>query len=120
MEISRDERSLYVGAWGSQSVVRLSRGQTPVTKESVSVGFRVDNVRWAPDGTLLAAGQGGTAPSQASHVARVNMTTMTSRELVRYPFGDVFSMGTVAIQVGREIWVGTYRGNRIAVFPATQ
>jgi hypothetical protein len=119
LEISSDRRWLYVGGWGSQSVVRLSRGQTPVTKESVDVGFRVDNVRWAPDGSLLAAGQGGTAPSQTSHVARVNTKTMTSQELVRYPFSDVFSMGTVAIQIGREIWVGTYRGNRIAVFPAT-
>jgi hypothetical protein len=119
LEISRDERWLYIGGWGSESVVRLSRGQSPVKKESVAVGFRVDNVRWAPDGSLLAAGQGGTAPSQASHVARVNMTTMTSRELVRYPFSDVFAMGTVAIEVGREIWVGTYRGNRIAIFPGT-
>ena len=119
LEISRDGRWLYVGAWGSASVVRLSRGQTPVKKDSVDVGFRVDNVRWAPDGTLLAAGQGGTAPSQTSHVARVNTTTMTSRELVRHPFGDVLRMGTVAIEVGREIWVGTYQGNRIVIFPAT-
>ena len=44
---------------------------------------------------------------------------MTSQELVRYPFSDTFTMGTVAIQVGRDIWVGTYRGNRIAIFPAT-
>jgi sugar lactone lactonase YvrE len=118
LEISRDGRWLYVGGWGSQSVVRLSRGQTPVKKDSVAVGFYVDNVRWAPDGSLLAAGQGGTSPSQVSHVARVNTTTMTSQELVRYPFSDMFAMGTVAIQVGREIWVGTYRGNRIAIFPA--
>jgi hypothetical protein len=26
----------------------------------ISLGFRVDNVRWAPDGTLLVAGQGGS------------------------------------------------------------
>lgn len=39
LEISADGRWLYVGAWGSESVVRLSRGQTPVKKESVSVGF---------------------------------------------------------------------------------
>jgi len=117
LEISPDGRWLYVGGWGSESVVRLSRGQTPVKKDSVPVGFRVDNIRWAPDGSLLAAGQGGTAPSQASHVARVNTTTMTSRELVRYPFSDTFSMGTVAIQVEREIWIGTYRGDRIAIFP---
>jgi hypothetical protein len=25
----------------------------------------------------------------------------------------------VAIEVGREIWVGTYQGNRIVIFPAT-
>ncbi len=117
LEISRDGRWLYVGGWGSQSVVRLSRGQTPVKKDSVAVGFSVDNVRWAPDGSLLAAGQGGTSPSQVSHVARVNTTTMTSQGLVRYPFSDIFAMATVAIQVGREIWVGTYRGDRIAIFP---
>lgn len=119
LEISADGRWLYVGAWGSESVVRLSRGQTPVKKDSVSVGFRVDNIRWAPDGTMLAAGQGGTGPSEASHVARVNFTTMTSQELVRYPFSDTFTMGTVAIEVGRELWVGTFRGDRIAIFPAT-
>jgi hypothetical protein len=118
LEISRDGRSLYVGAWGSESVVRLSRGQTPVRKDAVSVGFRVDNVRWAPDGSLLATGQGGDPPSEASHVSRVNFTTMTAHELVRYPFSDTFTMGTVAIEVGRELWVGTYRGNRIAIFPA--
>jgi len=26
----------------------------------------------------------------------------------------------VAIQVGREIWMGSVRGDRIAIFPATQ
>lgn len=120
LEMSKDGKWLYIGEWGTQSVVRLSRGQSPVKKDSVAVGFRVDNVRWAPDGSLLAAGQGGTAPSQTSNVARVNTTTMKSQELVRYPYSDTFSLGTVAIQVGREIWVGTVRGDRIAVFPAAQ
>jgi len=120
LEISKDGKWLYIGAWGSQAVVKLSRGQTPVKKESVPVGFRVDNVRWAPDGSLLAAGQGGTAPSQTSHVAKVNVTTMKSQELVRYPYNDSFGVGTVAIQVGREIWMGSVRGDRIAIFPATQ
>ena len=119
LEISKDSKWLYIGEWGKQSVVRLSRGQTPVKRESVAVGFRVDNVRWAPDGSLLAAGQGGTAPSQTSHVAKVNTTTMKFQELVRYPYGDAFSLGTGAIQVGKEIWLGSARGDRIAVFPAT-
>jgi WD40 repeat protein len=119
LEISKDGKWLYIGGWGNQSVIRLSRGQTPVKKDSVAAGFRVDNLRWAPDGSLLAAGQGGTAPSQTSHIGKVNQTAMTFHELVRYPYSEAFSTGTVAIQVGREIWLGSVRGDRIAIFPAT-
>jgi hypothetical protein len=119
LEISSDGRWLYIGGWGSQSVIRLSRGQTPVKRDSVPAGFRVDNVRMMPDGSILAAGQGGAAPAQTSHVGRFNPKTMKFDELIRYPYGDAFSFGTVAIQVGKEIWVGAVRGDRIAVFPAT-
>ena len=120
LEISNDGKWLYIGGWGSQSVIRLSRGQTPVKRDSVPAGFRVDNVRMTPDGSILAAGQGGAAPAQTSHVGRWNPKTMKFRELIRYPYGDAFSFGTGAIQVGKEIWVGAVRGDRIAVFPATQ
>jgi len=119
LEISNDGKWLYVGGWGSQSVIRLSRGQTPVKRDSVPAGFRVDNLRMTPDGSILAAGQGGTPPMQASHVGRFNTKTMKFQELIHYPYGDAFSFGTVAIQVGKEIWVGAVRGDRIAVFPAT-
>ena len=85
LEVSKDGKWLYIGGWGSQTFIRLSRGQTPIKKDSVSVGFRLDNLRWAPDGTLLAAGQGGTAPSQTSNVMKVNPTTLKVQELVRHP-----------------------------------
>ena len=117
LEISKDGKWLYIGGWGSQSVIRLSRGRTPVKKESAPVGFRVDNLRWAPDGTLLAAGQGGTAPSQTSNVVKVDPATLKFRELVRYPYTDPFTVSTVAIQLGKELWVGSARGDRIAIFP---
>jgi hypothetical protein len=117
LEISKDGKWLYIGGWGSQSVIRLSRGQTPVKKDSVQVGFRVDNVRWGTDNMLLAAGQGGTAPSQTSNVAKVDPNSLKAQEVVRQPYGDVLTAGTVAIQVGKEIWVGSVRGDRIAIFP---
>ena len=119
LEISNDGKWLYIGGWGSQSVIRLSRGQTPVKKGTVQVGFRVDNVRWAPDNTLLAAGQGGTAPSQTSNVSKVETNSLKVQALVRQPYGDALTAGTVAIQIGKEIWVGSVRGDRIAIFPAT-
>ena len=119
LEISQDGKWLYIGGWGSQSVIRLSRGQTPVKRDAVQLGFRVDNLRWAPDNTLLAAGQGGTAPSQTSNVARVDPNSLKVQELVSQPYGDVLTAGTVAIQIGKDLWVGSVRGDRIAIFPAT-
>src|SRR5438034_11036612 len=119
LEISKDGKWLYIGGWGNQSFIRLSRGQTPVKKDTVNVGFRVDNVRWAPDGTLLAAGQGGgTPPAPTSNVARVDPKTLKFEELVRHANSDTFASGTVAIQMGNEIWVGAVGGDRIGIFPA--
>jgi hypothetical protein len=85
LEISNDGKWLYIGGWGSQSVIRLSRGQTPVKRDSVPAGFRVDNVRLTPDGSILAAGQGGAPPAQMSHVGQWNPTTMKFQELIRIP-----------------------------------
>ena len=120
LEISKNGKWLYIGAWGSQAFVRLSRGQTPVKKDTVPVGFRLDNLRWAPDGTLLAAGQGGAAPTQTSNVVKVNPTTLKVQELIRHPEIDGFGVTTVAIQVAQELWLGSVRGDRIAIFPIVQ
>jgi len=120
LEISKDGKWLYIGGWGSQSFIRLSRGQTPIKKDSVPVGFRVDNLRWAPDGMLLAAGQGGTAPTQTSNVVKVDPTTLKFQELVRRTNIDGFGVSTVAIQIGKELWLGSARGDRIAIFPLPQ
>ena len=59
LELSKDGKWFYVAQWGNRSFMRVSRGQTPVVRDTLKLGFRVDNVRWAPDGTLLVAGQGG-------------------------------------------------------------
>jgi sugar lactone lactonase YvrE len=121
LEVSKDGKWLYVAAWGSQSFFRLSLGQTPPKRESIPLGFRVDNIRWAPDGTLFASGQGGAAPgTQNSHVVKVNPNTLKVQELIRQPYNDAFGAGTVAVQVGKELWVGSFRGDRIARFPLAQ
>ena len=118
LEVSKDGKWLYVAAWGSQNFFRVSRGQTPVKRDVVPLGFRVDNIRWAPDGMLLAAGQGGVAPAQTTNVVKINPTTLKVQEILRHPNTPEFGSGTVALQVGKEIWVGSFRGDRIALFPA--
>ena len=59
VEASSDGAWLYIGGWGTQSLIRISRGRSPVEVESADVGFHIDNVRFAPDGSVLAAGHVG-------------------------------------------------------------
>lgn len=132
LEVSPDGQWFYVAGYGSQSVIRLSRGQTPVQKESVEVGFNVDNVHWAPDGSILAAGHSAPTPTRVgecirdgvcegitSRVAKVDAQVQTAEEIFTYPTNDYLILGTVAIQVGDELWVGGVAGGeRIARVPA--
>jgi hypothetical protein len=129
IELSRDGRSFYVNLWSARKVMRLSRGQTPPVKDVVDVRFQPDNIRWQADGTLLTAGQGGptmqsviqclmkVCADAASVVARIDPRTFSAQEIIRYPANERFYSSTVALQVGREIWIGTITGDRIARYP---
>jgi hypothetical protein len=120
LEISGDGRWFYVAAWGSQSFFRLSRGQAQVSRDEIPLGFRVDNIRWAADGSILAAGQGGAPGAQASIVVKIDPKALTVREVLRRPNSDVFGAGTVAVEIGGDYWVGSFRGDRLAIFPAAR
>ena len=134
IEASADGRWLYIGGWGTQSLIRLSRGQTPVETDSVGVGFHIDNVHFAPDGSLLAAGHAGSGPDSifaciregdcdgiTSRVARVDPDSLTAEEVVHYPSNELLIVGTAGIEVGDEIWVGGIGGGqRIGRFPAAR
>ena len=117
IEISPDGRWFYIGAWGTQSFVRLSRGQTPVQRAEAAAEFRIDNLRMQRDGSILATGQGSKGmPMTTSNVLRVDPRTLEVEEIIRHPYNDAFSSGTTAIEVGDEIWVGSVRSDRIARF----
>ena len=114
VELSDDGRTLYIAAWGSQSFIRLSRGATPPTREEIPLGFRIDNIHWARDGTLWSVGQDGS-----DWIAvKIDPDTLEARELVRRADTREFGAGTALAEVGEELWVGSFRGNRIAIVPA--
>jgi hypothetical protein len=118
IETSPDGRSVYIAAWGAQSVIRVSRGDGTPARREVLLGFRSDNIRWSRDGSLLVAGQGESPGS--SIVVRIDPTTLAVREIVRHPDTPAFGAATVAVEVGRELWVGSFRGDRLAIFPLTR
>ena len=121
---SADGQWFYIGGWSDQALVRLSRGKTPIQIDAAPVGFNVDNVRWGTDGNIVVAGHvtrcDDSSPCElaVARVAKVNPTTLDVQQLVDYKGNDFFKLGTVAIEVGDEIWVGGIRGSLgIARFP---
>jgi hypothetical protein len=114
VELSADGKTLYVAAWGSQSFFRVSRGVTPPTRDEIPLGFRVDNIHWARDGTLWAVGQAETNWK----AVKINPQTLAVREILSQPDTPEFNAGTALVEVGNKLWVGSFRGNRIAIVPA--
>ena len=133
LEISEDGEWYYVAGYAAQSVIRLSRGQSRPHKETVAnVGFFIDNVHWTPDGDILAAGhiapersgigaciRDGACDDVRSRVAQVDVESGASTDVFDYPSNEHLILGTAAIQVVDEIWVGGVAGGtRIARVPA--
>jgi hypothetical protein len=115
IELSDDGETLYMAAWGSQSFVRLSRGVTPVVRDEIPLGFRVDNIHWARDGRLIAVGQAG---GQSWKAVKIDPSTLAVNEVLERTDTPAFGAGTVVLEVGQDLWVGSFRGNRIAIIEA--
>lgn len=122
VEVSADGKWIFANAWPEQRVIRFRRGGAgkPV---AVKLDFLPDNIRRSPDGKLLVGGQVGpikTLLSCSGHcphewkVVKLDPVTMKVTPVLDVPGTDAFSDATVGIEVGRTIWVGTYRGDRVA------
>jgi hypothetical protein len=131
LEASPDGKWYYIAEWGAQRVIKLSRGEAEPTRQTISLDFHPDNLRWQRDGSLLAAGQRGTVEAVlndclmkndcsdiATSVASIDPVTLAAKELVHaYPTNEYFAAGTTGLRIGNWIWVGsTYHGTRIARF----
>lgn len=118
--VSKDGKWYFVDAWGAQQVVRFSRGAGKRQKDVVDVGFSPDNVRWAPDGTLLIAGQNGTPGPKGGipnfkgwTVIKMNPETLKYTKVASGAPDSIFQGVSNAIEVGHTLWLGIYRGDRV-------
>jgi hypothetical protein len=129
LEISKDGRWLFIAGWAEEKLTRVSRGQPPIQKEVIKLGFRPDNVRMSLDGSVIFAaghtdkdGRSITEPRdplrETSNVARIDPRTLEARRIFTHPAMAGFVASTTAIQIGDEMWLGSQRGERIAYFPA--
>jgi hypothetical protein len=134
VEVSPDGEFLFVSSWSTAgSVVRLPRGQRRGPKAEARTGTLNDNLAWSADGKLLATGQYGSPRTfsvdykSRTHLRtpfatyKIDPATMEIVEtLICHDGRDGFGAGTVAIEVGDELWVGSSRSSTIACFSRTE
>jgi len=119
--VSEDGRSIYVAEWGDRKLVRFTRQDGNVKKDVVKIDFFPDNLRWAPDGTIFAAGQvpvsGGTngfPTFKGWAVVKLDPETMKLTEVARDNGESPLQNASVAIDVAGTLWIGSFRSDRIA------
>ena len=128
--VSPDGEWVYIGGWNSRCIKKVRRGGA-ADPETTTVGLdmMVDNLTWSASGRLLAAGTYGTSMREflaghfgpnprlgiPSRVIGIDPETLAAEELIDYG-PDTFGAATTALQVGREIWVGTARDQGLARF----
>jgi hypothetical protein len=112
IEVSRDGKTFYVAAWGSQELARFSNIDGTIEKTIVKVSFSPDNLRWAPDGNILVTGQ--NAGFKGWTVAKMDPETMKVTEMLKDSGRSPLQNASVAIDVDGVLWIGPFSGNRVA------
>ncbi|MGI9259589.1 MAG: SMP-30/gluconolactonase/LRE family protein [Gammaproteobacteria bacterium] len=123
IDVSTDDRYLYVAASGTQELVVFDRDAMPLSKRTATLPMRADNVHWDGNGMLLIAGRnpvdpsscdGGACPSGWTAV-EVDPETLAFTRLGGADGNATMQRASAAIRVGDEIWVGSNQ-DRIARF----
>jgi hypothetical protein len=133
IEVAPDGREFYVVSSGLQTVVAFSHSNPARQLRSTRpLPFTPDNVHRGPDGRLFTAGMAndvpecGGAPGPEHDLSRlatcprgtigvaIDPRTMRDAVIVETPAVAAFSNATMVLPVGREFWLGTFSGDRIA------
>lgn len=126
VEVSPDEKQLFVAVTGTSSTLRYELANTAKAPIAVKTEARTDNLRWGPDGKLLLAGPGpdltckaepGKVCGQAPGVLALDPKTMTVTNIYRGPAEPGFPGTSSALIVGKTLWFGSYQADRVAYTP---
>lgn len=119
---SADGKYLWFASWLGNRVVRISRdGSEPPVRIDVA---HPDNLSWAEDGRILVASQhsisellGCSDLEAGSCGAGFSILAIDPQsfkvETLLEQRGDPMGAGTVGLQVGRDLYIGSFAGDRV-------
>jgi len=134
IEVSADEEEFYVASSGGYEVIAYSRtNPARRLRATEPLLFIPDNLHMGRDGRVLTAGLviddpvcgnlGGSKEFDLEDfascprpfiVTAIDPQTMEDTDLVKSPAIQQFSNITMGLQVGDEMWIGTFSGDRVA------
>jgi hypothetical protein len=133
IEAASNGREFYVVSSGLQTVVAFSHSNPARQLRSTrALPFTPDNVHLGPDGRLFTAGMAnevpecGGAPGPEHDLSKlascprgtiatsIDARTMRDDVILETPATRVFSNATMVLPMGRDFWLGTFSGDRIA------
>ena len=124
IEQAENGKLIYVAEWGKRQVVRFDRRKAPLKKDVIALDFSPDNLRWAANGSLLAAGQklgppggGGGFALQGWGVASIAPATRVVTPLYAADATNPLQGVSVGVDVDGVLWVGPFRGDRVGYAP---
>lgn len=123
--LSDDERYMYVAAFGGRELIKFDRTMMPIGKEVVSMDIVLDNIRWGAEGKLLTAGNNYVSPDDCAgpgcatgwSVIEVDAETLETTRVGGADQNAAIQGVSSALEVGGNLWVGTFNGDRVAYFP---
>jgi DNA-binding beta-propeller fold protein YncE len=123
IEVSPDGKWVYVAAFGSRELVKLSRDGSAPGHEAIAVTFSADNLRWTKDGHLLVAGTRPAGPDCQGDdcggwtVVSWDPEAMTTTTLLSYPGTSPITGVSVATEALGYLWIGSFNDNQLGYIP---
>lgn len=124
LSLSKNGETLYVNYYMESKVKKIDWLAGEVLAES-SIAYP-DNSTWFDDNYLLVASHSGGVMSAAAcslfnkikcrlsfEIRKVDVDTMASSVVIKSE-GDAMEAATVGIRVGKQVFLGSFTGNRIA------
>ena len=134
IEVSADSQEFYIASSGLLKVLAFSNSNpTRLLRSSKTLSFIPDNLHMSDDGRLVTGGLEiadsvcGDVPMSLEFdlekfascprpftILAVDPQSMQGSVIASSPAHKHFSNITMALQVGTELWIGTFAGDRIA------